>query len=120
MTQKWCQPYYTIFYGGKHDDCKASITESYEKAVTCFKSSRVASLFVLYIYYLLSIYLDIYKNVTVRLCTNVTQNGKSPKVVHRWRCNLDTTLQANTSVFLYTYYIYIDVKTCFYDLTVKR
>jgi hypothetical protein len=53
----------------------------------------------------------IYKNVTVRLCTNVTQNRKSPKVVHRWRCNC---------VFGYNFYIYIDVKTCFYSLTVKR
>jgi hypothetical protein len=48
----------------------------------------------------------IYKNVTVRLCTKVTQNRKSPKVVHRWRCNLDTTMKANTRVFVYTYYIY--------------
>jgi hypothetical protein len=65
----------------------------------------------------------IYKNVTVRLCTNVTQNRKSPKVVQRWRCNLDTTLQANTRVFGYNFYIYrlyIYVKTCFYALTVKR
>jgi hypothetical protein len=52
-------------------------------------------------------YIYINKNVTVRLCTIVTQNRKSPKVVHRWRCHLDTTLQANTRVFLYTYNVYI-------------
>jgi hypothetical protein len=44
-----------------------------------------------------------------------TKTRKSPNVVHRWRCNLDTTLQANTRVFGYNYiYIYLDVKTCFY------
>jgi hypothetical protein len=49
------------------------------------------------------------KNVNVRLCkiVNRVQKRKSPKGVHRWLCNLDTTLQSNTRVFLYTYYIYI-------------
>jgi hypothetical protein len=34
-----------------------------------------------------------------------TKTRKSPKVVHRWRCNLDTTLQANTRVCFYNIYI---------------
>jgi hypothetical protein len=48
------------------------------------------------------------KNVNVRLCKILkrVQKRKSPKVVHRWLCNFDTTLQSNTSVFLYTCYIY--------------
>jgi hypothetical protein len=34
------------------------------------------------------------------------------KVVHRWRCNLDTTLQANTRVCWYNLYIYIYIFRC--------
>jgi hypothetical protein len=56
----------------------------------------------IYIY----IYIYIYKCPFVRLCTNVTQNGKSPKGVHRWRCYLDTSLLAKPRVFVYPYYIY--------------
>jgi hypothetical protein len=42
------------------------------------------------------------KNVTPS-----SPNRKSPEVVHRWLCNLDTTLQSNTRVFIYIDYIYI-------------
>jgi hypothetical protein len=72
----------------------------------------------------LSVY--IYKNVTARLCVcefvhkRYTKTLKSPNVVHRWRCNLDTTLEANTRVLGYNFYIYIDVKTCFYAFTAPR
>jgi ankyrin repeat protein len=57
--------------------------------------------FILTIFY-------INKNVNVRLykILNRVQKRKSPKVVHRWLCNFDTTLHSNTRVFLYTYYIY--------------
>jgi hypothetical protein len=64
----------------------------------------------------LSIYIN--KNVNVRLCKilNRVQKCKSSKVVHRWLCNFDTTLQSNMRVFLYTYYIYRykNMLLCFY------
>jgi hypothetical protein len=56
-----------------------------------------------------------------------TKTRKSPKIVHRWHCNLDTTLQANTRlswynfyIYIYIYIIYLDVKTCFYALAAGR
>jgi hypothetical protein len=47
--------------------------------------------------------------LTFVACSEIENNEKhkSRKVVHRWRCNLDTTLQANTRVSWYNVYIYI-------------
>jgi hypothetical protein len=56
-----------------------------------------------------SIYIKMYCPF-VRLCPCAR---KSPKVLHRWRWNLDTTLQANTRVVRFNVYIYIYEKTCF-------
>jgi hypothetical protein len=43
-------------------------------------------------------------SIYIKMCLFV-RNLKSPKVMHRFRCNFDTTLHSITSVFLYIYYI---------------
>jgi hypothetical protein len=64
-------------------------------------------------YKAISIYIKMYSPF-VRVCPCAR---KSPKVLHRWRWNLDTTLQANTHVFRFKVYIYIYIyiyeKKCF-------
>jgi hypothetical protein len=77
--------------------------------------------------FVMSFVIYIYKNVTVRLYTNGTQKHVNLRKLFTdgvaiWTqcCRQIRACVGITFIYIYIYFIYLDVKTCFYALTAGR